>query len=83
MDNWLLMNLYFGYTSVFVTLFAVLTFLIRQLWDSAVRPKSEKPKGSSASILQDFGTSYGWLWSISLLVLSVIAILGRNCQPTM
>ena len=81
MDTWILQNLYFGYAISLVSFFAVFATLFRELCDS-VRQKHEKPKWSK-SIIRDFGISHGWLWSISLMFLSIIVMLGTNCQPLM
>ena len=81
MDTWILQNLYFGYAVSLVSFFAVFATLFRELCD-AIRHKYEKPK-SFNSIIRDFGVAHGWLWSISLMFLSIIIALGTNCQPIM
>ena len=81
MDTWILQNLYFGYTVSLVSFFAVFATLFREICD-AIHHKYEKPKSFKITI-RDFMVSHGWLWSISLMFLSIIIALGTNCQPIM
>ena len=84
-ETWTLQNLYFGYAVTFVSHLAVFATLFRELRDSFLdKNNCEKSRFTKArNLARDFGTVHGWLWSLSLVFLSIILMLGRNCQPLM
>ena len=73
MSAWLQHNLYFGYTIQLVSFLAILYTIFRELWThNTLKSKSE--------FLEEFYTTHGVLWTLSLLLSVNIILRGYDCD---
>ena len=70
---WLQHNLYLGYSILLVSYFAILYAIFRELCKFGISK-------NKTIFLEEFYTSYGMIWSLSLLLSLNIILRGTDCD---
>ena len=70
---WLQHNLYLGYSILLVSHFAILYAIFRELCKFGISK-------NKTIFLEEFYTSYGMIWSLSLLLSLNIILRGTDCD---
>ena len=71
---WLQHNLYLGYSILLVSYFAILYTIFRELCTFGIISKNK------IMFFEEFYTSYGMIWSLSLLLCLNIILCGTDCD---